>query len=347
MKANFKVGIPFVITGIVAISLWLGCKPMVPPQTPDNKWQIPIHEPNLPRSELDELAGFWSSESNRVHWNTAETLAGIATQVYIDGEVSEDEFRTLGFDVAEEIRVRNTVVWVLHDVDLRITVVSFRGSDDRDDWKSNFQKQKIPHRLGFVHSGFESLYRSVRARVLASIGSNSFDSLWVTGHSLGGALALLCAEDLESSRKNKIAGLVTFGQPMVFDRKAALVVQKKLSGRYQRFINVWDPVPRTPPFYDHCGSWVWFRDTGVERSDAIRVAYGSSSEQDAALLSDPGPSQMSEAEYQAFKVEALAEPPILRDENGMPVVQGKIPYLSDHYMDQYISSIRTQQAEHQ
>jgi nuclear pore complex protein Nup85 len=58
-----------------------------------------------------------------------------------------------------------------------------------------------------VHSGFLSAYRSVKDQVLSLVaaltaGASPGDPwvIWVTGHSLGGALATLCAYELAGRR---------------------------------------------------------------------------------------------------------------------------------------------------
>jgi nuclear pore complex protein Nup85 len=58
-----------------------------------------------------------------------------------------------------------------------------------------------------VHSGFLAAYDTVRPRVIALVsaltaGASPDDPwvIWVTGHSLGGALATLCAYELAGRR---------------------------------------------------------------------------------------------------------------------------------------------------
>lgn len=71
-----------------------------------------------------------------------------------------------------------------------------------------------------VHFGFLRAWSSVREPVLAELArwTHSFSPTWTltcTGHSLGGALATLCAADVRALHPATPVSLVTFGQPRV------------------------------------------------------------------------------------------------------------------------------------
>ena len=51
------------------------------------------------------------------------------------------------------------------------------------------------------------------AQVLEEIKKASAKHIWVTGHSLVGAMALVCAYDLTVYQGYEIDGVITFGQP--------------------------------------------------------------------------------------------------------------------------------------
>jgi triacylglycerol lipase len=67
-------------------------------------------------------------------------------------------------------------------------------------------------------------------------------ALWFTGHSLGGALALLAADRMH--RLSKVMGVYVFGAPRIGDRDYA----KSYAPRAFRFLNNNDVVPHIPPF---------------------------------------------------------------------------------------------------
>jgi len=110
------------------------------------------------------------------------------------------------------------------------------------------------HIAGRVHRGFYAEYEKVIPGIkdaLAKHNKKGNKTLWVTGHSLGGAMAVLVAAELKPN-----GGLHTFGQPRV-GTKAFL---KALEGiKYYRYRNNNDAVTAVPP------SFLCFKHGGVLR----------------------------------------------------------------------------------
>ena len=81
--------------------------------------------------------------------------------------------------------------------------------------------------------------------------------LWVTGHSLGGALALLAAWRFQ---RNFLAvhEIITFGAPMIGNDTAAKAFEQEFSGKIFRYVDLEDLVPHLPSVsllanaYTHC-----------------------------------------------------------------------------------------------
>ncbi|MFE4107661.1 lipase family protein [Almyronema epifaneia] len=69
--------------------------------------------------------------------------------------------------------------------------------------------------------------------------------LYLTGHSLGGALATLAAYKALVYRQ--VTGLYTFGSPRVVQQPLAEAINADLAGRLHRVVNHNDVVPRLPP----------------------------------------------------------------------------------------------------
>jgi hypothetical protein len=72
-------------------------------------------------------------------------------------------------------------------------------------------------------------------------------SLWITGHSLGGALAMLTAAFLANVQNHPLAGVYTFGQPRVGDPVFQRRYDETLGDITFRCVNNCDPVPHLPP----------------------------------------------------------------------------------------------------
>lgn len=136
-------------------------------------------------------------------------------------------------------------------------VVSFRGSSNIPNWISNlnFPKEaKYPKCNGCkVHRGFYHAWDSVRERVVAEVRRlhkiQPTAQIFVTGHSLGAALAVLCAAELGASKQSlgfPIEGVYTYGEPRVGNQAFHDFYNTgtKVSWR----ITHWkDPVPTLPP----------------------------------------------------------------------------------------------------
>ena len=69
--------------------------------------------------------------------------------------------------------------------------------------------------------------------------------IWLTGHSLGGALALLAAWLLKR-KFIAVEEVCTFGAPMIGNRTACDAFNRELAGRIHRYVNGRDPVPKLP-----------------------------------------------------------------------------------------------------
>jgi predicted lipase len=103
-------------------------------------------------------------------------------------------------------------------------VVSFRGSQSLTNWIENlwtFAEAKYPHCDGCsVHAGFYDTWHSVEEGVLAKVteliqGKSPQPEVYVVGHSLGGALAVLGAASLHYQHGVEIEAVYTYGQPRV------------------------------------------------------------------------------------------------------------------------------------
>ncbi|KAG2437137.1 hypothetical protein HYH02_011393 [Chlamydomonas schloesseri] len=121
-----------------------------------------------------------------------------------------------------------------------------------------------------VHDGFLSAYRTARLKVYAALikvisglkaarlpdGSSWYPrnttlaqpfTLWLTGHSLGGALATLSALDL-TIQGLTIGGVYTFGSPRVGDDRFRIMYEKTgLADVTWRFVHRNDAIPQVPP----------------------------------------------------------------------------------------------------
>lgn len=93
-------------------------------------------------------------------------------------------------------------------------------------------------------------YDKITKTVCKILLDNPNAKVFITGHSLGGALATLYATMLhcsgETEMTSKIAAIYTFGQPRVGDIGFANYARRKLDSLYYRVVYCNDLVPRVP-----------------------------------------------------------------------------------------------------
>lgn len=162
-------------------------------------------------------------------------------------------------------------------------IVAFRGTQPNRpvDWMSDAQAVHSPwsHTVGKVHKGFYDALnigwkRDDQHTLPRRLLGHGDKTIWITGHSLGGALAELCAAraSFDSAMGHvPIQGVYTFGQPRVGDDAFASLLNHALGSRIYRFVNDRDIVPRVPFYsmgYRHYGNQTFFDHAGVS-SDAV------------------------------------------------------------------------------
>src|SRR5262245_23671641 len=204
-------------------------------------------------------------------------MAAACQFAYYPSEHATASFKDELGMVARFVSVDNTQAYVATN-DQHI-VVAFRGSQDPTsldgvkDWlltnalnlliqpEGKLSTDFLAAGVGAkFHQGFvsaitevwDSLFPVVEAEVKAKDRG-----LWVTGHSLGGALALLGAW-LFKRKFLPVDAIYTFGAPMVGNRQVAESFDREFAGKIFRYVNTPDPVPLMPMMsliandYAHC-----------------------------------------------------------------------------------------------
>lgn len=324
-------------------------------------------QPQTAKTALERLRLEWNAQ-DVANWAASETLADLSEIAYQSPFEAERSYRARGFTQVLPVVQGSMIGYVITGED--VTVVAFRGTDfaEVSDWIANLSRSATETPHGAVHRGFYLAYLSMKPQIDAILKDRETKHLWVTGHSLGGALALLCAYDLEEVEKRQLRGVMTFGQPMVARREFANYIDRLFVGRYARFVNRDDIVPKVPPSHVPCGSLVWFTDAGVKRSKIRQVLYSATEAYSAPEASEKampvrGPAAMmveeeveitplSDAEFDALQAQLKATQTEDRvntlevesiDEGAPKVAYSKqVPSLiADHSMWLYIDKIHT------
>ena len=99
-----------------------------------------------------------------------------------------------------------------------------------------------------VHGGFYQAavdaYAELEALILEHLTEGR--RLWLTGHSLGGAVASLIAYQLERDGV-PVQGITTFASPRVGNEAWAAAFEDRFGNRAQTWVNDRDPIVRIPP----------------------------------------------------------------------------------------------------
>ncbi|HJR78526.1 MAG TPA: lipase family protein [Anaerolineales bacterium] len=106
-------------------------------------------------------------------------------------------------------------------------VLAFRGTEvtKREDVKTDIQASLYSIIEGRVHTGFIRAYKSLEKEIEASLEKVKDLPLYITGHSLGAAIATIATQYLERNHliRDRIAACYTYGSPRVgnheFDRE--------------------------------------------------------------------------------------------------------------------------------
>lgn len=286
---------------------------------------------------IDRLRAAWDSEQ-AANWPVAETLALFCQIAYQPPVDAKDSLQKLEVDSVETIADGSMIGYVIAIAD--VTVVVFRGTDDNFDWFCNLNSFTTPTPQGPIHRGFQKSYLPLKPQIIKLIARQHPKHLWLSGHSLGGALAVVCAHDLIDNEQIGVQGVITFGQPMVASEQLAVHLDKVLLGKFAHFVNDTDIVPRVPPFLKHCGSLVWFTPDGIRRSKPKRVVFGASDKDQPHVPQDDVLPPISEREFEQAKAKMRKQkgPRTLPD--GRPIMEGNLPFLKDHSMDLYLEKIR-------
>ncbi|GLD93593.1 hypothetical protein PINS_up002185 [Pythium insidiosum] len=203
------------------------------------------------------------------------------------GQLSLEDY---GYELVAQLRGPTTDTYALVAVSASHNrlVIAFRGTTSKLNWKSNLKfhqevlwiksKGKVRGRtcmekvkdglakipilnmaLPRVHSGFWNAYASVRGELREVIrlvlDENPGVAVYITGHSMGGALAVLAAYDLAVNMSMKVS-MFSFGGPRVGNPSFVRLYDKCIPASY-RVVMDGDIVPGVPDFwglYQHVGT---------------------------------------------------------------------------------------------
>jgi hypothetical protein len=199
--------------------------------------------------------------------------------------------------------ITSTYGFVAVDLKAQTVFVSFRGSINIPNWITNFEFLKVRDWVDApdskVHSGFYHAYLKVRVQLRNVLRDTVFKTLCpackrvvVTGHSLGAALAGICAMDLRVEFGSGLyIEMVDFGMPRVGNAAFARDFPRFVNYT-RRVVHQNDIVPHLPPReigFVHVAPEVWSRGEGA--TDKLKFDVCSATNGEDPTCSDSVPVQ--------------------------------------------------------
>ncbi|MEW6095634.1 MAG: lipase family protein [bacterium] len=190
----------------------------------------------------------------------AHLLAQVCAMVYSDEpEVLPEVSRILGtrLDIYPMFVKDTQALGIVNDKEL---IIAFRGTepDCVNDWLTDINIK----RTDGIHRGFRKAYQDIRKNILGLVREHIKKEIYLTGHSLGGALAIICALDIAWAN---IKGIYTFGSPRIFNRKKVEMFDNLYRNTSYRIANNCDIVTRIPTRisgYHHVAQLVYIDNDG-------------------------------------------------------------------------------------
>ncbi|HKW30255.1 MAG TPA: lipase family protein [Verrucomicrobiae bacterium] len=236
-------------------------------------------------------------DTSATQWRTANALAlaYAARLAYADDRNKIlQQLQDWGFPAAG-CRVFNVkTAQVLAAANEETIIVAFRGTEPAKlaDWLVDAEIIQKPWRdffggpdLGRVHHGFmrnTAFVWEQLSQFVAGARTNQ-KSLWIAGHSLGGAMALIAGAAFALAEHQTVNGIYTYGQPRTGNCVFAGRCNHRLRTTSFRVVNNQDIVPHVPPavipflliplrgpiFYRHAGRLLQFDAAGKLRTDLL------------------------------------------------------------------------------
>lgn len=137
-------------------------------------------------------------------------------------------------------------------------IIAIRGTESIMDWIKNLQIKMVPfvsfsglQKNGTVEQGFYGIYKSLRAKLFSVIEQERPERLRITGHSLGGSIALFLAYDIAlSAPVITQPQLFTYGMPRTGNQGFIEEIKQisiAKSAKLTFIVNNKDLVPELPP----------------------------------------------------------------------------------------------------
>jgi hypothetical protein len=285
------------------------------------------------RDAVEELLRSHSTETLDRDPAVAHILGVLCGYSYADTATMAMMASRLGFGESVCVRVAQTVdamlifstAYLLQSRCGRVAILCYRGTEPANlgNWFGDADVGSETIELGgerlMVHAGFyrnvratrwpvlELLHAAARGQSLADVSARTahpLEALYIAGHSLGGAMAVLFALGLAGQEEHRIVeqklrAVYTFGQPLVAGAappEIAATAGRKLF----RHILGRDIIPSLPPSVwgslQHIGHEFHYADGQWQRRDGVTAQLAGLREASRAALAVLAPARKRDAQ---------------------------------------------------
>lgn len=185
--------------------------------------------------------------------NSTEILNSVLLSKYVYSDLNKLPPIVDNLKLVHTFDVKNTEGAIYHDIISNTIYVSFRGTSEKKDFKTDatyFSKKFLDTK---AHRGFVNAFYMVENEILNTLNNymkaDTEYNFIFCGHSLGGALAQLGFYYFIKTQKIKYKEikLITAGSPKVFIKKYLTEIHEYFRSRAIRITHADDVVPDLPP----------------------------------------------------------------------------------------------------
>lgn len=237
------------------------------------KGDFEILKPPLKRAAYSDRTAFVMASMAQLAYDRYE-LGGKAKELF------EEKLKSGGFTLVAIFNSDETDTQAFLAKNDEYAVLSFRGTEvtKKQDVITDAKAAKISLIEGRVHRGFLDAYKSIRKDIRQALKGVLGMPIYITGHSLGAALATVATKMLENEQvgetkaylREYIAACYTFGSPRVGNQG----FDEKFKSAVYRVVNTTDIVTVVPLLtmgYIHVGDvrFLGREDGGIRRGVPI------------------------------------------------------------------------------
>lgn len=175
------------------------------------------------------------------HIEHCHTMAKLAQIAYLDENEAKPFFKSLGFNRQKFLEHDGAQCHVVWNKD--VFIIAFRGTEPSELSDITADLNAFPDRAenghGWVHNGFQNEVNKIWDDIVALLDIAKGKRLFITGHSLGGAMATIATSRIA----DRVDALYTYGSPRVGTRS---FVKSFANVPHYRHVNNNDIVPKVP-----------------------------------------------------------------------------------------------------